>query len=724
MIPENRLSSTRVPSGWRDTFFTGNPLVDIEYGGVALNDASQGIDLKPWTITYNKFNGDVLVSAAGVEPVVIFSRPGITTLSLAFDRNMQPAVAFTQDGQAKFYYYDVFSSDFVFLESELGAAVTPRCTHDDKRATQSAIGDVILAYVRAGVLRYRQQRDRYLIEYTLDKECKTLYHIGMNNKGRMQFATDNGGDEPPFLADVVADLLRKSGLRADDFDVTNLWTRIEGYRIAAQGGSDSMIEPLQAAYFFDPGQWDKKLRFVPRGGEPVAELTYDDLLERTDEESPFEVQTVQEIELLRKVNVTMVDSTAGYVPNKQTDERIAPTINATGESSIVIPITANPDFIATVARKRLRVPWGEPNKFKWAVSTRWSALTPTDVISVTDRKGRTYRMRLMQLDENYGEFRFDSTSDAPWVYRATAKAGVATGPSTPTIPKDPGETIMLVINCPVIRDNDDEVGYYVCAYGTGDGWVGATVQYQFEGFGSPTATTVIELPATAGVTDSALLPERDGEYLSNQTLRVTVKGELHSTTRENVLNGYNLAAVRNADGSWELLNFQTATPVAVGTYDLSGLVRGRKATKPGTVAAGGEFVLIDNAVGFFAVDRRFYGRPIRYRAVNIGESVDNADWVQLDDIFPQSQVEFPPTMVRRTGNAISWLGRPRLGMSVDPFHSKYFAGYRIKYSDGHEASVGPNVTGYTRAASPGTRVSVAGINSITGVGPFSEEITL
>src|SRR5690606_28140341 len=119
--------------------------------------------------------------------------------------------------------------------------------------------------------------------------------------------------------------------------------------------------------FFDPAEWDKKLRFIMRGAAPVAHITYNDLLERDSNKSPMQIERVQEMELLRKVNVTMVDSTAGWIPNKQTAERRSATIKAIGESSSVIPITANPDFTATVATKRVRIPWGEPNKFTYGL---------------------------------------------------------------------------------------------------------------------------------------------------------------------------------------------------------------------------------------------------------------------------------------------------------------------------------------------------------------------
>ena len=139
MIPEERLSTTAVISSFTDSFYLGTPLKSVEWGGVDIQDPSQGIRLKPWTIEYKRESGDVVISASGVSETVIFNRPDITEVSLAFDRNMNPTIAFVQEGQAKLYWYDSTVSDFVFWETELGAIKNPRLTHDDKRDTQYAL---------------------------------------------------------------------------------------------------------------------------------------------------------------------------------------------------------------------------------------------------------------------------------------------------------------------------------------------------------------------------------------------------------------------------------------------------------------------------------------------------------------------------------------------------------------------------------------------------------
>ena len=86
------------------------------------------------------------------------------------------------------------------------------------------------------------------------------------------------------------------------------------------------------------------------------------------------------------------------------------------------------------------------------------------------------------------------------------------------------------------------------------------------------------------------------------------QGELASITEEALLAGGDLAAVRNADGDWELLQFQTATLVAAGTYDFASCCAASSAARRrwAPVAAGAPFLLLDEAVVAVDMDQRRY----------------------------------------------------------------------------------------------------------------------
>lgn len=733
MIPENRVSSKPVPSSFLNSLYLGAPLKGVEWGGKALNDASEGINAKPWTIEYVEPTGDVVVYANGVPKTTLFNRPDVTEVSLAFDRNMQPVVAFVQAGQAKLYFYDSLLPGFKFWETELGAAKNPRVTHDDKRDTQSGISDVIVAYVRDGFLRYRQQRDRYGVEITpavgrggAPLAMRRLLRVGMNVGARLQFAYEGVGQPAsPFLADVVNDLLVRSGVKLAAVDAADLYTDlVEGFKVATEGGADSMIQTLQAAYFFDPSESDKKLRMVSRGGGASMDISADALVGRDD--GPLTIDRVQEAELLRKVNVTMLDSSIDYTTNKQTAERRSNKIGAKAESSIEIPITASPDFQATVAMRRLNIAWGEMQTYEFELPMGYSALVPTDVVVLTDKAGRRHRMRLMEIQEDGGVLICKASQDAPWVYDAQA-VGVQAPQPTPTTPGLVGDTTVVVLDIPVLRDQDDELGYYVGAVGTGRGWYGAEVQMSTDGGVNVGQSLQITIPSVIGSTLTALAQEVSSEYLSAQTLIVQVPEPLESIDREALLRYGNRAAVQRADGSWEVLQFQLVEQVSDDTFKLSGLVRGRYATGSLAAPVGARFVMIDDSLTFVQVQQWMTGTTISYRGVSYGQDSDEADWEAFAVDEPVSQQEWPVHYVRalRDGSnkvTVTWIGRGRLGVEIAPRNSKYFAGYRVSYSDGFTADTTEST--HTRAATPaGVTVTVTALNTITGPGPASEAIT-
>jgi hypothetical protein len=196
MIPQHILSSVN----FQGYYYTPDsidpsPVVDYELGGVALNDPSQGLQVKPWKarLSYDAATsiGGIYIGAPDVEEVLFYSQRGITEMSLAFDQNMQPFICFMQNGQAKYYWFDPTIPGYT--TATMAAGVTsPKCCIDDKRKIQTGTSDIILAYIRAGNLYYREQRDRFTIEYLLKTGVVgEVLKVGMTHINRLMFAIGN-----------------------------------------------------------------------------------------------------------------------------------------------------------------------------------------------------------------------------------------------------------------------------------------------------------------------------------------------------------------------------------------------------------------------------------------------------------------------------------------------------------------------------------------------------
>ena len=191
MIPENRLSTVVVSAPYQqaDSLNTENRVNAYEQGGIALNDASQGLLVKRWKVFYSTEDNGIYLSADGVSNTLVFTAANVRELDLAFDQNMRPFIAFVENGQAKYRWYDTQIAQNRI--TDLGVTdYSPRCCMDDKRGMQTSLGtnDIILAYMRGGALYCRQQRDRYEVEYLLHSNVNADFiRVGMNKISRLQF---------------------------------------------------------------------------------------------------------------------------------------------------------------------------------------------------------------------------------------------------------------------------------------------------------------------------------------------------------------------------------------------------------------------------------------------------------------------------------------------------------------------------------------------------------
>lgn len=522
-----------------------------------------------------------------------------------------------------------------------------------------------------------------------------------------------------LLAEVVAEICRRAGLAEGDYDVSQLTDVLDGYRIASEGNGEAFIAPLMPAYFFDSTEYDGKLRFIKRGGDPVATITVDDLAARDGDE--IEWERIQEPELLRKQTVAYLSPRAGFTRMTQQAERRSATVQAIGEATVEIPVVMTDDEAAQVAEKRIKVAWTEPEKCKFSLPYKFSYLTPCDNIWLNDGE-RTRRVRLGKDDTDSGVHLIEASMDRQSAYTSNAK-GTATNPPVIVTPGLIGPTNAVIMNLPVLRETDDEAGLYIAVAGYLSGWSGADVMFSADDGATYEAAATITSKAIIGYTLTALLPEVSSEYLSQQSVTVYLPEAPESLSYEAMLRYGNRAVI---DG--EVLQYQTVTTVDSTTFILSGLVLGRHNTDPVGHAAGSSFVIFNDAVQFVPTPSWMIGRPLKYKAVSIGTSADSYAALDFDYSLCESQTEFPPTFVQATRDGsdnvtVTWVGRGRVGAEVAPRNSKYFSGYRITYGDGTTFDVGPTVTTHTRASAPASQIiTVCALNTITGAGPDSEEV--
>ncbi len=185
-LPRNTLSAMPYPAAYLrpDDHARVNPLYDYERGGVALNDASQGVNAYDWKTWVE---GDLirLARAPYNNPVTLLTAPGTTWVSLAFDQNMRPTLAYMQAGACRLYWYDTAIASHA--TTTFADCTSPMLCMDDKRQGADSYNDILFFYIRAGHIRYRQQRDRYNTERTLTAVPPGyILQVGMAQNLRVQ----------------------------------------------------------------------------------------------------------------------------------------------------------------------------------------------------------------------------------------------------------------------------------------------------------------------------------------------------------------------------------------------------------------------------------------------------------------------------------------------------------------------------------------------------------
>ncbi|MDE1901658.1 MAG: phage tail protein [Alphaproteobacteria bacterium] len=461
------------------------------------------------------------------------------------------------------------------------------------------------------------------------------------------------------IAAIVTDILNRAGYAAADYNVSALDAdTVQGYVLSEPMSARSAIEPLQAYAPFDLVESDGMLVAVPRGGNAVATVASAEWRAAFDGKTQppgLLTQRAQEMDLPREIDVDYIDPGRNFEVNSQRARRIATAARAV--QKISLPVICDAETAKQVAEARLYTMWAERDLVRVSLSRAWLALDPGDVIDL----GTGNNLRIASVTQSGGLLQVEGFYN----YAATlASAAVADGGrNLAAAAMTSSPPVLYMMDLPLLRSSDDEAGVYVTATAHA-GWNGATVMRSSDGV-SYDAIGALQLAATAGIA-ATVLGDGSGYYADNAnsvTVQVT-QGSLSSCGFIDMTNGANAALLGR-----EIIQFQTATLIGPGLYQLSNLLRGRRGTESatGSHAAGEDFVLLQNgAVDFIAA--RLTDRNIAYdfRAVatgqNLGTATDNVFTYGLQTICPLSPANIKGARsLGTTGDlTLTWARRARL----------------------------------------------------------------
>lgn len=159
------------------------PLYQIATGALELGDGNGGREQQLWEVAY--VGGEARIAKVGEAYELAIPLVGVLTISLAFDANMGEVLAYATASGCSLRFFNSVTSLYETLE--IAGASSCRVVVDDPREFAEAASDVIFGYVKSGSLYYRQQRDRYEVEYLIGEASGDLIAMGMNLLNRLQF---------------------------------------------------------------------------------------------------------------------------------------------------------------------------------------------------------------------------------------------------------------------------------------------------------------------------------------------------------------------------------------------------------------------------------------------------------------------------------------------------------------------------------------------------------
>jgi hypothetical protein len=529
------------------------------------------------------------------------------------------------------------------------------------------------------------------------------------------------------LQNIVSSICVDARLDPSMFDVSLLPDlEVFGFATSPDYSAVEAIKELAKVYFFDAQDADGKVRFIPRGGDFVRVIDEAEFVEGEDE--PETDTTRDSISVPRLLHLMYFDVSGGQAADKQFSER---QISPRSEAPTVLstPVIMDAETAARAIRIQHQVMEEElRGELVFGLSDKHLDLASSDVIALSYR-GRSQRIRFIEDRTNDGWQGYKAVRDRQSAYTATVQA---TPPATVTNPPSRivGPTRFAFLDIPALTQAGDVLSYHVAVCGELPTWRGAAIERQ-DG-GSQWSLLATDGTGTVMGTLTAALPLAS-EFYPDETNAITVAlaradDDLEGITREAWLSRGNACALVRADGTAEIVQFRDAVETTPGTWQLTGLQRGRLNSGASAHPIGAAFVLLDGALLLSSGSERI-GTTLTHRAYSVGETPTTAT-PQARTWTARSQREWPPiieTAVRTVDTlAVTWTPRHRFGSEEAPVASSHFDGWRIEATSGSTTvgvdsltpSASLNVAGLTNPIT----VTVRGRNRLAGLGDAATRI--
>ncbi len=506
------------------------------------------------------------------------------------------------------------------------------------------------------------------------------------------------------LSTLVNRLVARTGvLTASDTDVVDIaGDTVRGYLVENPATIRSMIEPLQAAFFFDGAEIDGTLVFKKRTGTSTQTITSDELGAKpagTEAVQNLDEPRKQETEVPRKVDVSYMNINNDYQIGTQRDQRIQDNpagaftgITRSRQTAVIrLPIVMSDQEARDVASVALASAWVERTSLEFTLPPKFMRLDPTDIITIqkiTTALTADLVMRITQIEMGAGGIlNVSGLLTETAVFQPNVTAQIIDGTPAGPIPFPVGTNLFL-LNLPNLLGNLDNTGS--AWWGASPdidtpnpAWEGSNLFRALEADGPQTLVDATFTQLKWGLLRTELLPPPDNGGGRNfttreRTLTTTVdlqsSGTLASISDLSLFDGGNFAYIPETG---ELFQYQNATLDSEENYVLDTMLRGRLGTEI-FVADTGRFnartAIINSEIIFLGINlaaiHRFSSAAERgltrfYEANTLGGLLGTAgrdaeDFINTSaSLLPLSPSDFEGTRDGSDNIDLTWLRRDR-----------------------------------------------------------------
>lgn len=461
----------------------------------------------------------------------------------------------------------------------------------------------------------------------------------------------------------IAARVRVSAQSIDVSDVEGADCIVQGFGINNRTPARSAFEPMVQAYGLDVVASGSKIRVQRRANAPYygvipwADQGAHQDTGGNDYVAPLSSVRSHDMELPSTVEVAFDDPVLEYRKNIRRAQKDADGSSVDAQV-ISLPIVMSTARAQAVADTMLATQWLGRSTFELTVGIKHIAIDPGDVADIDNGDGTLTRVIINRVSFSpTGLIKLSATAFDYSTYSSLATVPVAapvvsTGLAGGTKPR------LMLLDIPLLTSADDGSGFYAVSYGLS----GGSDVFVSSDAANYVHLTTLTRAGTAGFATSALPAfgsSLDIDYVHSINV-VLSSGSLYSATSAEIVAGANTLLVGQ-----EILQFVASTREENGSYTLSQLRRGKKGTRPATVHAAGErVVLLNGAVQRVVAPLESNGVTRYYKIVAPGQSLDTAPAIQFANTDNGLKPLSPSALVASRNGAgdlaMSWTRRSRI----------------------------------------------------------------